>query len=244
MRIKVISAVAIIAALAIGVTASNASLRSEASVKVQVSKPGAPGKATITIDNSDSVNVPARVNSLVISSKVAKFNGKAVTQCKTAVPTNALGNNNAAEINPPCPKKSLVGKGTFVINTGIPGQPIPGDLGTLDGTFKLYNYKTSGGEQAAVLVEVLSQVPVPNAHVYIRAGVSKSGVITAAIPNTADLPPTISNLLRNPDASYRTTSLAKAKFTITSPRPARGKKPFFTLKNNKNLDFSIVLNRD
>lgn len=241
MRIKVITAVAIVAAMAVGVTASNAALRTEANLRVQVKKPGAPAKAIIKIDNTDPGVVPQRVSTLVIASKVAKFNGSALPACKTPVPSNALGNNNAGEINPPCPSKTLVGKGTFIANTGITGQPLPADFGTIDGDMRVYNYKKSGGEQAALLVELRSDIPVPNAHQYLRAGITKGGVIRATIPNTADLPPQVSNLLRNPDGSYRTTSMANMSLTLASPR---GKKPFFTLKQVKKLDFQIVLERE
>ncbi|MFY9487257.1 MAG: hypothetical protein WAP35_00980 [Solirubrobacterales bacterium] len=241
MRIKVITAVAIVAAMAIGVTASNAALRTEASVRIQVKKPGAPAKAIIKVDNTDPGVVPQRVSVLTIASKVAKFNGSAIPACKTPVPSNALGNNNAGEINPPCPSKALVGKGKFSANTGIPGQPLPADFGTIDGDIKAFNYKKSGGEQAALLIELSSDTPVPNAHQYMRVGITKGGVIRATIPNTADLPPQVSNLLRNPDGSYRTTSMASMNLTLSSPR---GKKPFFTLKQVKNLDFQVVLERE
>lgn len=244
MRIKILSFAAVVAALAIGVTASNASFRSETSAKVTIAKAGAPAKVVMTIDNTDTTKVPERISSVVISSKVAKFNGSAVPACGTAVPTNAAGTNNAGKINPPCPAKSKVGKGTWVANTGTPGEPIPPDLGTLSGTMNVYNYKKAGGEQAALLMEVMSDIPVPNAHQYIRVGVSNSGVLNAVLPNTADLPPTVANFLRNPNLTFRTTSMSKVVTTITSPKPAKGKKPFMTLKNLKNIDFSIVLNRD
>ncbi|MBI4898810.1 MAG: hypothetical protein HY827_10655 [Actinobacteria bacterium] len=248
MRTKVISVVAAVAVMAIGVTVSNASFRSEASMQVKLAKPGAPAKVHIVIDNSDSVNVPVHISSVVTTSKVAKFNGKAIPQCTTKIPTNADGDNTAAALNPACPSGSKVGTGTFVANTGVPGQPIPfNDVGVINGTLNLYNYKTQGGEQAAMLLEIMSDTPVPDAHQYARMGVSNSGVITSVLPNTADLPEKVSNLLRvNPptDMSYRTTSMAHVDLTIKSPTPKKGKKPFFTLKNTKNLDFSIVLNRD
>lgn len=244
MRIKILSLVAVVAALAVGVTTSNASFRSEVSVKATLAKAGAPAKVAMTIDNTDSAKVPERISSVVVTSKGVKFNSSAVKACTSKVPTNADGDNNAAEINPPCPAKSKVGKGSSILNTGTPGQPIPPDLGTLTSTINIYNYKKSGGEQAALLLEALSDIPVPNAHVYIRVGISNSGVATSLVPNTADLPPAVANFLRNPDLSYRTTSLAKVAYTITSPRPAKGKKPFMTLKSTKKMDFSVVLNRD
>ncbi len=248
MRIKVISVVAAVALVAVGVTASNASFRSEASVKIKLAKAGAPAKVTMVIDNTDSANVPQRISSVVTTSKVAKFNSKAVPQCTSKIPTNADGDNNAAAINPACPAGSKVGSGKFTANTGVVGQPIPfSDLGKIDGTLNVYNYKPQGGEQAALLLEIMSDTPVPDAHQYSRVSISNSGVLTSTIPNTADLPPKVSDFLRvNPptDMSYRTTSMAHVEITMTSPKAKKGKKPYFTLKNTKNLDFSIVLNRD
>jgi hypothetical protein len=248
MRIKIVSLVAVVAALAIGVSASNATFRTETSASIKLAKAGAPATAKIVIDNSDTDFVPAHVKSVVITSKVAKFNSKAVTQCKTKVPNNADGDNTGAALNPACPSASKIGKGSFRANTGVPGQPIPfNDLGVIDGTINIYNYKPGSGQQAALLLEIMSDTPVPDTHQYMLAGISKRGVITANVPNTTDLPPNVSNLLRvNPPSnmSYRTTSLAHVETTITSPRPKKGKAPFFTLKNTRNIDFSVVLNRD
>lgn len=245
MRIKIISAVAVIAALAIGATASNATFRSEVAVKVKLAKAGAPAKLTMVIDNTDSANVPDRISSVVVTSKVAKFNSKAVPQCSTPVPSNAAGNNTGAALNPACPKGSKIGSGKFTANTGIEGQPIPfNDLGVINGAINVYNYKPGPGEQAALLFELMSDTPVPDTHQYMRAGVTKGGVVVANIPNVADLPPKVADLLRNPDMSFRTASMAHSEYTLTAPRPKKGQKPFFTLKNTKNMDFSVVLNRD
>lgn len=244
MRTKILSLVAVVAALAVGVSASSASFRSETSAKVTLAKAGAPATLVMKVDNTDTLKVPDRISSVVVTSKSAKFNSAAVPACTTAVPTNAAGTNNAAEINPKCPAKSKVGKGTWIANTGTPGQPIPADLGTLSGTTNIYNYKKAGGEQAALLMELMSDIPVPNAHQYIRVSISNSGVVTALVPNTADLPPAVANFLRNADLSYRTTSMAQVNYTINKLTPKKGKKPFFTMKNLKKIDFSVVLNRD
>lgn len=248
MRIKIVSIVAVVAALAVGVTASNASFRTEASMKIKIAKAGAPAQTSIVVDNTDSANVPQRISSVVMTSKVAKFNSKALPQCTTKIPTNADGDNNAAALNPACPSGSKVGSGTFVANTGVVGQPIPfSDLGVIDGTLRVYNYKPQGGEQAALLLEIMSDKPVPDAHQYQRISISNGGVITSVLPNTADLPPNVANLLLiNPptNMNFRTTSMANFKLTVKSPKAKKGKKPFLTLKNTKNMDFSIVLNRD
>lgn len=242
MRIRLISIVAGVAALAIGVTASQASLTGGTNVKVKLAKAGAPAQVTVAIDNTDKVNVPRRISSVLVTSKDAKWNSKAVPFCKKSVPTNAAGTNTGAALK--CPKNSKVGQGKFSVNIGTPGQPIPTDLGVINGVINVYNYKPQGGEQAALLLEEITDRPIPDTHIYIRAGISKSGVFTAIVPNTGDLPPNVSNLLRNPDLSYRTTALASVTVTLSSPRAKRGKRPFLTLKSLKNIDVSVVLNRE
>ena len=239
MRIKLIVIAVAIAALAVGVGSSSATLNSSTSALVNVKKPGGPGSVKLVIDNTDNAVVPQRIASIAIASKAAKWNAKAVPQCSSDVPTNAKGNNNAAEITPACKPASKVGTGKFTVNTGTPGQPIPADLGTISGDINIYNYKPQPGSTATLLLEIMSDVPVPNAHQYQLATISKAGVINATVPNTEDLPPAVKNILSPPGAP-RTTSLAHIETTIKS----KGKKPFFTLKQNKKLDFSVTLTRD
>lgn len=240
MRIKLILVATVVAALAIGVVSSNAALQTSTSVNVKLAKAGAPATVVTEIKNNDNAGlVPQRVSAITIASKVAKWNSKAIPQCSSTIPTNAAGNNNAAQISPACPAKSKVGSGTFTVNTGTVGQPIPGELGTISGTVNVYNYKPGGGQQAAMLFEIKSDIPVPNAHQYQLATVSKSGVLSATIPNTTDLPPAVQQFLVG-----RTTALNNLKVTIKSPKPAKGKKPFLTLKNTKNMDFVVTLDRD
>jgi hypothetical protein len=239
MRIKLFVIAVAIAALAVGVTSSSATLNTSTSANVNVPKPGGPGSVKLVIDNTDNAVVPQRISKVTIASKAAKFNSKAVPQCKSKVPTNADGDNNAAEITPACPKASKVGSGKFTVNTGTVGQPIPSDLGTISGDVNIYNYKPSGGTQAVLLLEIMSDIPVPNAHQYQLAPISKAGVISTTVPTTDDLPPAVKNILSPPGAP-RTTSLAHFETTIKS----HGKKPFFTLKQNKKLDFNVTLERD
>ena len=89
----------------------------------------------------------------------------------------------------------------------------------------------------------MSSIPVPNVYQYILATV-KGGVLSANVPNAADLPASLSNLLRNPDMSYRTLSMATMNTKIKSPKVKKGQKPLLTLNSFKNLDYSIELNRD
>jgi len=240
MRIKLIALATAVAALAIGyATSSQATLTTSTSATVKLAKAGAPAQAHIVIDNTDNEVVPERVASVSIASKTAKFNAKAVKQCTSPVPTNAAGNNNAAEIVPPCPSASKVGKGTATVTTGTVGQPIPSDLGTIVANVNIYNYKPSPGDQATLLLEIISNIPVQNGHVYEVAHVSKSGTISSNVPLVADLPPTIGSFFTG-----RTVTLSHLDTTIKSPKPKKGQKPFFTLKNLKNLDFNITLTRD
>jgi hypothetical protein len=239
MRIKLIVIATAIAALAIGVGTSSATLNSSTSATLNVSKPGGPGTVKLVIDNTDNQVVPQRISEIQISSKFAKWNAKAVPQCKSEVPTNANGKNNAGQISPACPSGSKVGTGKFTVNTGTPGQPIPSDLGTISGDVNIYNYTPQSGTQATLLIEILSDIPVPNAHQYQLAKISKSGTIDTFVPLMEDLPPAVKNILSPPSAP-RTVSLSHFETTIKS----KGKKPFFTIKQNKKLDFNVTLIRD
>ncbi|MGB0873341.1 MAG: hypothetical protein ACPGWS_07830 [Solirubrobacterales bacterium] len=240
MRIKVILVATVVAALAIGVVSSNAALQTSTSVNVNVSKPGKPGSVRMVLVNNDTAGlVPQRISKITISSRVARWYSKGAGVCKSTVPTNAAGTNNAAPISPACPRSSRIGKGKFTVNTGTVGQAIPADLGTISGDVTVYNYRPSGGKVVALLFEIKSDIPVPNAHQYQLAQISKKGTLEAEVPNTSDLPPSVQQFLVG-----RTTSLNKLDVTLKSPKVKRGKKPLFTLKNNKKLDFLVTLDRD
>jgi hypothetical protein len=240
MRIKLIVLATAVAAIALGASVSTAALQSGTDVVVKLKKAGAPATAVITINNTDTAGiVPEPITNVTIKSAVAKFNGKAITQCKTPVPTGAA--NNGGKINPACPSKSKVGSGSFIVNTGKVGQPLPSEFGTIDGKINIYNYKPSGGGNAALLMEVLSQTPVPNTHVYVVATI-KGGTITARVPKMEDLPPAVIEILSPPSQPQNARVVSLAKIT-TSIKPPKSKKPFFTLKNTKNLSFSVTLDR-
>lgn len=248
MRFKMIIALAVIAAVAVGVTASNAALRSETSLKIKLAKAKAPASVVMKVDNSNFNTpgnpygggiVPERINEVVITSKSAKWSGKGAVQCKIPIPSAAAGNNTGAIANPGCPAKSKVGTGDFIATAGTPGQPYDtGDAGVITGTLTIYNYKPSGGAQAALLLEAKSKNPVPNVYQYILATV-KGGVLKASIPNMADLPVSLSNLFKVGD-TYKTLSMATMNTKINSPK---SKTPLLTLNNFKSMDFSVVLNR-
>lgn len=239
MRIKMILIATVVAALAIGVSVSNAALQQSVKVNVKVAKPGAAGSVSVNYTNQDDAGiVPQRTASLVVTSKVAKWNSSGAGVCKSPIPVNPAA-NNVAEISPACPSSSKVGKGTFTVNTGTVGQPIPAELGTISGNVNVYNYKPAGGSQAALLFEILSDSPVQNAHEYTLGQITRSGTLSAKIPNTTDLAPALQQFLTG-----RTTSLTSLNLTIKSPKVKKGKKPLFTLKNTKNLDIAAQVIRD
>lgn len=243
MRFKLITVLAAIAALAVGVATSNAGLRSETSLKIKLAKAKAPASVVMNIDNTNTAGlVPERINQVVISSKTAKWSGKGAAQCAITIPSTAAGNNDGSDVGKNCPAKSKVGKGTFIANAGTVGVAYdPGDAGKITGTITIYNYKPAGGSQAALLIDAVSKTPVEGVHQYMLAQI-RGGVLTANIPNMADLPVNLSNLFKNPDlVTYKTLSMATMNTTITSPK---SKHPLLTLNNFKNMDFSVVLNRD
>ena len=138
---------------------------------------------------------------------------------------------------------ALIGGGLRAIHTlttGTVGQPTPADLGTLNGEIKIYNYKPVQGNKALLVFEFMMDVPVPNAHFYSKANVTKAGTIVLPITTTDELPPAVKNILSPPN-SPRTVSLSRLQYKIVSPKPPKGHAPFFTFTREKNLGFSVRL---
>lgn len=268
MRIKLIAIATAIAALAFGVATSQASLQQKVSVNVKFKKAGGPGTIKVSLENLEPSGgnpdalVPERISQLIVSSKSVGYNSKALPYCKIVptqtvggkdeIPTNAAGNNRSDFLAPEpggkntqtvlknCPTKSLVGKGTFEAVVGQVRQPFdPSQSGLITGKVFAYNYKPRSGDQAAMVVWIQSDNPVPNANQYQYVGVSKKGVITAILPNRGDIPPNIAAVL--PDG---TISMTKLSLTLTSPTPPKGKKPLFTIKSFSNLDVTGQLVRE
>lgn len=240
MRIKLIALATVVAALAVGVVTSQAALQQEVKVNVSLSKAGAPATVKLSLVNDDPGKVPERIKTLVVTSKTVKWNSKAAPYCGVKIPTNADGDNNAAKLS--CPSKSKVGSGKFLVNTGIPGQAPPAELYVIDGNITVFNYKPRSGDTAAFLIEIQSDIPVPNAHQYQYVGISRSGVMTAEIPNTADLPPQVRDILLN--LPGRQISLNTISLTLKAPKVKKGKKPLFTINNFKKLDVAGKLIRE
>jgi hypothetical protein len=268
MRIKLIALATVVAALAIGVTASQASLQQSVSVNVKFKKAGGPGTVSVNLENLEPAGgnpdalVPERIAKLIVSSKSIAYNSKALPYCKVVpsetvggkdeIPTNAAQNNLSHQLTPEpgasntqtilknCPTKSLIGKGTFEAVVGTVRQPFdPSQAGLITGKIFSYNYKPRPGDQAAFVVWIQSSNPVPNANQYSYVGVSKKGVLTASIPTRDEIPPNIASAL--PEG---TISLTKLKLTLTAPKPPKGKKPAFTIKSFSNLDVTGQLVRD
>ena len=263
MRTKLILIATVVAALAIGVSASNAALQNSVSVALKFKKAGGPGTLELSLTNTeDGGLVPERIAKMVISSSSGVYNSKALPLChivpslqaggKDEIPTNAAGNNksdflapqpggkNQAVVLKNCPLKSLVGKGTFEAVVGTVGQPYdPAQSGLITGNVYLYNYKPRSGDTLAFVAWIQSNNPVPNANQYQYVGVSKKGVITTVLPSRADIPQYIADLL-----PPGTISMTKVKLKLTSPAPPKGKKPIFSIKNFSDLNVSGQLVRE
>lgn len=242
MRIKLFVTAGCIGAIVLGAAVSNASLTSGTSVNVNIKSPGAPATITLAVDNSESTLVPQPVTVMKISSTTAKWNSKAVPNCTVVPPDWASGTPDNGHGIEECPAASKVGRGTFTVNTGTPGQPIPGDNGTISGTINVYNRAPAAGQSAAFLIELLSDVPVPNDHEYEVAQISKSGTVTVPLLKMENLTPAIHNLL-SPPMAPRQLALSKLQVTIKSPTPKKGKAPFVTLKSVSKVNFSVSLQR-
>ena len=77
MRFKLITVLAALAALAIGVTTSNAGLHSKTDMKMKLAKEKAPAEVVMNVDNTHTIGgvgvVPERINQVVIKSSAAKW---------------------------------------------------------------------------------------------------------------------------------------------------------------------------
>lgn len=125
MRTKLIIGISVLAALAIGVTSSNAALQNAVQVKLNFKKAGGPGSLSLQLINMDDVPlpegkplsarglhnalydgglVPQRVKRLIVQSSSAKYNRKALPSCSVIfngqkkIPTNADGITGAEEL--------------------------------------------------------------------------------------------------------------------------------------------------
>jgi hypothetical protein len=224
---------------------------------------GAPMSAT-QLQNAlnDGGLVPQRVSKLIVQSSSAKFSTKSLPYCQLGkvildpntnaktgfeivktIPTRATGmtgaenytyvpgKQNDKDVTKACPSKSLLGKGDFTAVIGTPGQPYnPAQAGAISGKVYLYNYKPQGGDQFGTLAMLSVQNPVPS-NQYLYAGVDRKNVLRTSVPSRAEIP-------TNLDASLPAgeVSMTSLQLKITAPKPAKGKKPIFTVKSFSNLN--------
>lgn len=194
--------------------------------------------------------VPQRISKLIVASTSAKYNSKALPYCKVIfngqniIPTNADGITGAesdltprpgSKLNPKdalknCPLKSVLGTGEFTAVVGtVGGAYDQGNAGAIAGKVTVYNYKPRSGDQFGTVVRLDSEIPVPST-LYIYAGVSKSGILAANVPPRSDLP---SNLIGAiPEGEVVMTGM---NLNLKAPKPAKKKKPIFTVKSFSNL---------
>jgi hypothetical protein len=219
---------------------------------------------------NDGGLVPQRIAKLVVQSTSAKFNSKALPYCRlgkvvldpvtnaktgfeivNTIPTRATGmtgaeqytyvpgKQNDKDVVKACPAKSLIGKGDFTAVIGTPGQPYnPSQAGAISGKVYLYNYKPQGSDQFGTLAMLSVQNPVP-ANQYLYNGVDRKNVLRAVVPSRAEIP-------TNLDASLPAGEVAMTSLSLkmTAPKPAKGKKPIFTVKSFSNLNVYGQLVRD
>lgn len=198
--------------------------------------------------------VPQRVAKLIVQSRSARYNRHALPYCKVVfngrktIPTRADGITGAEEltyvpgepnshrVKRDCPKRSIIGRGTFTAVVGTPGLPYnPSQAGALEGSVMIYNYQPRRGDSLGTVARLHVDNPVP-ANQYLYTGVSHRGVLTAVIPRRSEIP-------TNLDAAIPAgeVSLTSIDLKLTAPKPKRSRhgrrgKPIFTIKSFKRLD--------
>lgn len=239
--IKPIVLVAAISALAVGAGTASATLSSKTEAYASLNQPGAPASFKLLVENVDNEIVPKPIASVTASSKSAIWKSKALTQCNRRLPTPADGDDgHFFDERPFCPATSLVGSGVFTLNAGTEGQPIPLDLGILVGDILVFNYMPKRNQQAALLLELHMDTPVPNAYIYVLATVSKSGALVIPIPKMDELHPAVKNIL-SPPGQPRIVSLTRIRLTVKSPKPKSGHSPLLTFHSAKHTNFRVTL---
>lgn len=190
-------------------------------------------KATITNTSANPALTPERLNTILVTSKVARFNSRAhrFKRCSAKLPNDG----NPAR----CPSKSKVGSGSF---TGIFGQPFApvgmlGVLAPVSGSIRIYNYKTRSGEQARLLAVMRMSKPLAGVSYNLIVPVTKKGVMTINVPDVPAMPPAIPAALPAGSRFILTKVYAK----IDAKKERRGK-PLLWLKTHKSLDIAVQAN--
>lgn len=282
MRAKLIVLAVALLAMAVPVATSEAALQNAVQAKLHFKKAGGPGSIFVQLVNMDDVPlpegkplsrrglsmalrngglVPQRLKRIVIQSRSARFNRRALPYCKVVfrgqarIPTRAdgitgaeeltyvPGQRNSRSVSRACPKRSILGRGDFTATVGTPGQPYnPAQAGALEGTIIVYNYRPARGDTLGTVVRLHVDNPVPSTQ-YIYTGVSKRNVLTANVPSRAEIPTNLDATIPPGELSMTSVNLS-----LKAPTPKRrhGKrgKPIFTVKSFKKLDLYGQLIRE
>lgn len=229
MRIKILVIGAALAAL-VGTGTASGALQNQLNVDVLQKAQGQPAAVKVFAQNYDSAGIiPERISQVVLKSKSAKWNGKAVPKCTSPIPTREVG----GAIVPSCSSKSLVGTGSAIVLAGNKGEPVPprGSSYYVEAALKIYNYKVSPGDKVTLLLESISDQPVPDAHVYTLAHINSKGTITANIPSVNDIPLNLAQLYPS-----RNLHIIEFKSTLNSKRT----KLFMLKKGNLNAELTVT----
>jgi hypothetical protein len=202
--------------------------------------------------------VPQPVRKIIMRSRSAQYNRKALPYCNVyfngvkTLPTRAGGATGAEELTyvpgrsntrtvaRRCPKKSVLGKGTYsavVGNAGTAYQPIVNSV--ITGDLLAYNYPPRPGDTMAAVVRIHVKEPVA-ANQYIYVGVSRAEVITGVIPTRAEIPANLDGALLPGEISVTSMDIKLTAPKPKSKRTRRGRKPgkpIFTMKTPNKLDF-------
>lgn len=237
MRIKILIIGAALAAV-VGGGSATAALQNQLNVDILHKGQGYPATVKVYAQNYDSAGIiPERVRQVVLKSKSAKWNGKAVPKCTSVIPSKDVP---AGPISPACSSKSLVGTGTAIVLAGNKNEPVPpqGGANYVTSKLKIYNYKPSPGDKVTMLIEAISDQPIPDATIYMLAHVNSKGTLTATIPSVTEIPTNLAQFYDNPEtpAIEKNLHIIEFKSTLNSKRT----KYFMLKKGNLNAELTVT----
>lgn len=230
MRIKILVIGAALAAV-VGGGSATAALQNQLTVDVLQKAQGKPATVKVFAVNEDSANkIPERISKVVLKSKSAKWNGKAVPKCTSPLPDKNLP---AGPIQPACSSKALVGSGSAIVLAGVAGETVPpqGGANYVTSKLKIYNYKPQPGAKVSMLIEATSDQPIPDAKLYVVANVDSKGTLTANIPNVGDIPTNLAQFYPG-----KNLNIIRFQATLNSKRT----KYFMLKKGNLNADLTVT----
>lgn len=198
--------------------------------------------------------VPQRISRLVVQSSSMRYNRKALPYCKVRfggqakLPTRAEGMTGAEELTYVpgkrnsrtvariCPKRSILGRGTFTATVGTPGQPYnPAQAGALEGDLVVYNYRPARGDTLGTVVRLHVDTPVPS-NQYLYVGVSRRGVLKADIPRRSEIPINLDATIPPGELAMTSMNLTLKAPTAKRTRSGRRGKPIFTIRSFRSLN--------